>query len=193
MNAKLVLNKIITALGMDIKLEQMTLKNGTVIEAEIFEAGQEAFIVTEDSRVAIPIGEYEFEDGKILVIVEEGIIAELKDAAEAEVEPEAAVEAEPELAEPTAVKKVIESVSKEIHFSEEQTSLIKEMFVEFKAEILKELKPAEVELAVEDPIVMPIKASPEAAVAKKTINFQPNKARTVQSTVYEKMANFGKN
>jgi hypothetical protein len=44
---------------MEVKLEQMKLENGTVLEADKFEAGNEIFIVTEDERVALPIGEYE--------------------------------------------------------------------------------------------------------------------------------------
>ena len=63
----------------EIKLESMKLDNGTVIEAEAFEANQEVFIVTEnEEKIALPVGEYTLEDGMILVVVEEGVIAELK-------------------------------------------------------------------------------------------------------------------
>jgi hypothetical protein len=64
----------------------MTLENGTVLEAESFEAGQEVFILTDDEKVALPVGEYELEDGMILVVAEEGLIAEIKEAVEEEVE-----------------------------------------------------------------------------------------------------------
>ena len=63
---------------MEIKLEQMKLDNGTVLVPEAFEAGHEVFIVTEDEKVALPIGEYTLEDGRELVIEEEGIIKEVK-------------------------------------------------------------------------------------------------------------------
>ena len=74
----------------ETKLAQATLKNGTVIESENFEAGQEVFIVTEDEKVALPVGEYELEDGENLVVEEEGIIASIGAAEEA---PEEEVEA----------------------------------------------------------------------------------------------------
>ncbi len=59
----------------------------TVLEAEMFEAGNEVFVVTEDEqKIALPIGEYEMEDGRILVVVEEGIISEIKEKEEEEEE-----------------------------------------------------------------------------------------------------------
>jgi len=66
----------------EVKLESMKLENGTTIEAEAFEANQEVFIVTEDEKIALPVGEYEMEDGRILVVAEEGVIAEMRDAGE---------------------------------------------------------------------------------------------------------------
>ena len=77
-----------------VELAQAKLDNGTVLEAEAFEAGNEIFIVTEDERVAVPVGEYQMEDGQMLVVSEEGIIGEIK-AQEAE-ESEEEVEAEEE-------------------------------------------------------------------------------------------------
>ena len=65
-----------------ITMATMMLKDGvTVLEAESFEAGQPVMIVAENGdKVPAPIGEHELEDGRILVITEEGIIAEIKDA-----------------------------------------------------------------------------------------------------------------
>ena len=76
------IDQIKTLLGMEVKLETMKLANGTEIEAEVFETGAEVFIVSEEEKVALPIGEYELEDGKVLVVVEEGIISEMKDKEE---------------------------------------------------------------------------------------------------------------
>ena len=39
------INQIKALLGMEVKLETMKLVNGTEIEAEVFEAGAEVFIV----------------------------------------------------------------------------------------------------------------------------------------------------
>ena len=195
MNANIILNKIRTALNMEVKLEQWKLLNGTIIEAEVFEADQEVFIITEEARIALPVGEYKIEGGKILVVRKEGIIAEIKEAeaGEPEAAPEAA--AEPELEAPTAPKKVIESISKEIVFSKEQKNEIKQMFIEFKAELLEELKPkvevkAEEEKKVELEEEKPIKPSPEAKVEKKELNlYAQNQGLSIQSRVYNRIVN----
>ena len=181
------INQIKALLGMEVKLETMKLANGTEIEAEVFEAEAEVFIVSEEEKVALPIGEYELEDGKILVVVEEGIISEMKDKEE-EVE-EAPVEAEVEEqemeAEVATPKKVVESVSKETHFAK-----IEEMQKEIDALKLalepKEEVKEEVELSVEE--VAPIKHNPEANAAKKDTFLYSQKApKTVKSTIYNKL------
>ena len=79
-----LLEKIKAMLSNEVKLEQMLMGDGvTKIEAESFEAGKEVFVVTEDEqKIAVPVGEYELEDGRILVIVEEGIISEVKEKEE---------------------------------------------------------------------------------------------------------------
>ena len=75
---KTVINKIKTLLKMEIQLERMTLENGTVIEADAFEAGASVFIVTEDGQVPLPIGEYELPESMKLIVAEEGVISEVK-------------------------------------------------------------------------------------------------------------------
>ena len=61
----------------------MKLAGGVVVEAESFEAGENVFLLGEDDeKVAAPVGEHELEDGRILVIVEEGVIAEIREAGE---------------------------------------------------------------------------------------------------------------
>ena len=67
----------VEASSEEVTVAQMTLENGAVLEAEAFEAGSEVFIVTEDEKVAVPVGEYTMEDGMILVVAEEGIIGEI--------------------------------------------------------------------------------------------------------------------
>jgi len=186
------INQIKALLGMEVKLETMKLANGTEIEAEVFEAGAEVFIVSEEEKVALPIGEYELEDGKVLVVVEEGIISEMKDKEE-EVEEEAPVEAEVEEqemeAEVATPKKVVESVSKETHFAkiEEMQKEIDalKLALEPKEEIVEEVK-EEVELSAEE--VAPIKHNPEANATKKETFLYAQKApKTVKSTIYNKL------
>jgi outer membrane biosynthesis protein TonB len=98
MKATDMLNKVKEVLGvelsevpLEVKLAQAELENGTIIESENFEAGAEVFIVTEDEKVAMPVGEYKLVDGESLIVEEEGIIASIGAVEEA---PEEEVEAE---------------------------------------------------------------------------------------------------
>ena len=77
-----MLNKIKTLLDIQIKLEEMKLENGTAIEAESFEKGKEVFILTDDERVALPVGEYILEDSRLLVVEEEGIIGDVREVSD---------------------------------------------------------------------------------------------------------------
>jgi hypothetical protein len=60
----------------------MKLENGTVVEAESFEKGKEIFIKTDDEKVAMPVGEYLLEDGRLVVVEEEGIIADVREVSD---------------------------------------------------------------------------------------------------------------
>jgi hypothetical protein len=117
MTSNLKLSKIRALLGMEVKLAQAKLADGTTIEAEQFMPEFSVGIVTEDGIVPMPVGEYEMEDGKILSIAQEGIIAEIKEvAAEEVVEEVAEVEAKKEEVEEVKAKRIVESVSKETFF-----------------------------------------------------------------------------
>lgn len=207
MSAKNQINKIKTLLGLEVKLEQMALGNGTVLEAEAFEAGSEVFIVNEDERIPVPMGEYELEDGKVLIITEDGIIGEIKDVAEeAPAEEEAAPEAEVEVeaeAETASPKKVVESITKEMFFSEidklrneiaelkaanvevkEEVELSAEATEEVSEEVSEEAK---VELSEE---TKPLKHNPEGNVEKKELlKFASKSPKTTRDIVFSKLFN----
>ena len=179
-----VLTEIKRLLGMEIQLEQMTLDNGTVIEAEIFEAKQPVFIVNGEDRVALPVGEYILDNGMILVVAVEGEIAEIKEAAPAQEEtPEVEVEVE-QAAEPTAPKKVIESTVKESHFSKEDVDALKSEIENLKTELasMKEVK--EVELSAQ-----PLTHNPDAKQEVKLNLYSQNRERTTLDIVMSKIAN----
>ena len=72
-----MLNKITSLLSTKVELANVKLENGTILEAENFAAGESVFIVTEDEKVPLPIGDYTLEDGKMLMVAEEGIISEI--------------------------------------------------------------------------------------------------------------------
>ena len=189
MKATEMLNKIKTFLGEEtadivenienqetVELAQAKLENDTVLEAEAFEAGNEVFIVTEDEKVAVPVGEYTMEDGKILVVAEEGIIAEIKEA-EAEEEVEAEKEemgyvTKEELAEAVSeIKAMIEDMKKEEMSEEVEEATENE--VELSAELQEELS---------QPAAEPIAHNPE-----KTNNFNVKFAQNRKQSTLDKV------
>ena len=191
-----VINQIKTILGMEVKLAQMKLDNGTVLEAEAFEAGMPVFIVNEEDRIALPVGEYKLEDGMMLIVVEEGIIAEVKEAempeAEVEVEePEVEVEVEQEMSETATPKKVIESTIRESHFSKEEVDALKAEIEALKTELasLKEVKEEEgVELSAQ-----PLVHNPEATSEVKLNLYSQSRTRNTFDSVLSKIANINNN
>jgi len=185
-----LINQIKTLLGMEVKLEQMKLMDGvTILEADSFEAGNEVFIVTEDEqKIPLPVGEYEFEDGRMLIVVEEGMIAEVKEKEmeepEVEVEVETEKKEEMETEKPTA-KKTIESVVKETFFSEIEK--LKEENETLKAELskLKEVK-EEVTLS-SDEEVKPISFNPENENKVETVRIASKRERSIMDSILEKL------
>ena len=77
-----MLNQIKTLLNIEVKLEETKLENGTIVSAESFEKNKELFIVTDDEKVAMPVGEYLLEDGRLVVVSEEGIIGDIREVAD---------------------------------------------------------------------------------------------------------------
>ena len=77
-----MLNQIKTLLNIEVKLEEMKLENGTIVSAESFEKDKELFIVTDDEKVAMPVGEYILEDGRLIVVEEEGLIADVREVSD---------------------------------------------------------------------------------------------------------------
>jgi len=185
-----VINQIKTILGMEVKLAQMKLDNGTVLEAEAFEAGMPIFIVNGEDRVALPVGEYTLEDGMMLIVTEEGIIAEIKEAmmpqTEAEM-PEVEVEVEQEMSETSTPKKVIESTIRESHFSKEEVDALKAEIEALKTE-LASLKAVEVVEEVELS-AQPLVHNPEAKSEVKLNLYSQSRTRTTFDTVLSKIAN----
>ena len=118
-----VVNQIKELLGMEVKLAQMKLQDGvTVIEAEAFEPEMAVFIVNEEEKVPMPVGEYMLEDGNVLKVEVEGVIASIEmpeeEAPEVEVEVETTKKEEEMATEVATPKRVVESVTKEMFFSE---------------------------------------------------------------------------
>jgi hypothetical protein len=163
MEFKNTLNKIKALLSIEVKLEQMTLVDGiTVLEAESFEPGYSVGIVTSEGIVPAPIGEHETIDGMIVVVEVEGIIKEVKPVeAPAETE-EVEVEVEAS-AETPAIKKVVDTITKETFFAEIKVEVEK---LEAENKALKvELEAIKVEL--EEAGAKAIVTNPEPAVNRE--------------------------
>ena len=165
MKSQETLSQIMELLNLqdEIKLESMKLDNGTVIEAEAFEANQEVFIVTEDEKIALPVGEYTLEDGRMLVVAEEGVIAEVRDASEeapAEEAPAEEVVEEVEQAEEEMAYATKEELSAAV---EEMKAMIEEIkaMMSPKEEDMSEVVAEEVDLSSNEPAAKPIKHSPD--------------------------------
>jgi len=149
-----------------VEMATMNLAGGVVVEAESFEAGENVFLLGEDGeKVAAPVGEHELEDGRILVIVEEGVIAEIREAGSEE-EPVAEEEvASEEMAEEMAY------VSKE-----EFTAAIDEIKEMIAAMMPKEEQSAEeVEMTAEETTeeVVEVEMSADEVPAAKKVTAAP--------------------
>ena len=193
MKATEMLNKIKTYLGEDttdivdniqekVELATAKLDNGTVLEAEAFEAGNEIFIVTEDDKVALPVGDYTMEDGKMLVVAEEGIISEIKDLEEAPAEDE--VEAEEELGYVTK-EELAEAVSEIKAMIEDMK---KEEMSEDEVELSEEL-PKEVKEELSAPAAEPIAHNPEQKNNNIGVKFAQNRKPSILDKVMSKINN----
>ena len=200
MNTNDMITKIKEVVGLseEVKLEQQTLENGTILEAESFEAGQEVFIVSEDEKIAVPVGEYQMEDGRILVVAEEGLIAEIKaeEAEEEEVEEVEAKEEEEEMyatkRELAEVKEMIEEIKamlqpKEDLSADELGNLMTEELAKHEKLELSEV-PEEVQEELNQPAAEPIKANPEVQT-KQNFKFANNRKQSTLDRVMNKIIN----
>ena len=200
-----MLNQIKTLLNIEVKLMDMKLENGTIVSAESFEKDNEIFIVTEDEKVAMPVGEYILEDGRLLVVEEEGMIADVREVSD-EVpakEEETAEETTEDLEEEVEEKKDMadvadwEGMEKRIQNLEDAIASLKGEKMEdvqeeemsndqapLKSRTIKE-EFSEVELSEE---VKPIKHNPEAkATQKKQVQFAKGKFNTTFDRVLNRL------
>lgn len=200
MSATDKLTQIRTLLGLETKLEQMKLENGTILEADKFENDQPVFILTEDQKVALPIGNYKMENGLTLSVEKEGVIAKLAEAEEEveEVAEEVAEEVSEEETEDLGyvsreefnlaleeIKKMIDDLKpeeKEEEKEEEEVEEAKEEVEEMSDE------KAEIKAELSKPASAPLKHNPEATT-KKSINLKygQNRKKSTFDIILEKL------
>ena len=202
-----MLNDIKALLNIEVKLEDMKLENGTVITTEALEKGNEVFIVTDDEKVAMPVGEYILEDGKLLIVEEEGIIGDVRDVsddvpAKEEEDVTEDLEEEADVADWKGMEKRIQNledaiadlkgdkVEKSEDVEEEEMSTdskmksrtITEKFSEEKEEVENIEVKEEVELSAK-----PIKHNPESGTTKKRVEFGKGRFNTTLDRVLNKL------
>ena len=199
MKATEILSKIKTYLGEDtadivenieqsqvVELAQAKLENGTVLEAEAFEAGNEIFILTDDEKVAVHVGEYQMEDGQILVVEEEGLIAEIK---KAEAKEEEEVEASEEVSEELETEEEVEAE----YATKEELAEVRSLVEEIKQMIEKKEEMSEVEEQVkeelsETPATEAITHNPEPK-QKVNLKYAQNRKQSTFDKVMSKIVN----
>lgn len=196
-----MLNKVKELVGVEtsdeVKLAQATLENGTVIESENFEAGNEVFILTEDEKVALPIGEYTLEDGEMLKVEEEGIIASIGAAEEVKEEEAEEVEAAEEEDEKeemkyatkedlAEVRAMIDEIKSMLDPKEEEKEEMSEDISEEKVDEVKE------ELSsVEEPVAK-VTHNPETETKKNLNLFAQKRTMTTADRVLQRISNIKK-
>jgi hypothetical protein len=186
------LEQIKKLVGMNIDLAEMKLDDGvTVIEAEVFEAGQEVFVKAEDGQsIPLPVGEYGMEDGMVLVVSEEGIIGEIREpqAEEEAADQEQGVAAAEKPAAKPIAKKVVESVSKETYFSAEEKEALIARIDALEAKLSEQVKEEVVEMKEET--AKPIVHNPENRTEVKITKLAANrKGETVADRVRNTLFN----
>ena len=188
-----MLNKVKELVGVEleevqeVELAQATLENGTVIESEDFAVGSEVFIVTDDEKVALPVGEYTLEDGEMIKVEEEGIIAAIgqpeepteEEASEELEEEEMAYATKEELAE---VKSMIEDIKAMIEKKDEMSEEVKEE--ETDKEELSKVEEVEEKVELEK-----VTHNPEAEAQKEIKLFGQKRQPTTMDRVFSRISN----
>ena len=200
MKATDMLNKVKEVLGVElseapveVKLAQAELENGAIIESENFEAGAEVFIVTEDEKVALPVGEYKLIDGETLIVEEEGIIASIGAVEEAPAEEEVEAEEKPKeemgyatKEELQEVKDMVEEIKailepKEEEMSEEGVSSVKSEETTTKTVYAEKEEMSEVEK---------VSHNPESESKKNTNLYSQKRKGNTLDKVMNRISNF---
>ncbi len=202
MKATEVLKQVKNILGVelsDIQLAELKLENGTVLEAEVFESGKEVFIKTEDEKVALPVGEYELEDNRVLVIEEEGMIKEIKNAEHEEDEKEDEDKMKMRYVTREEFRKEMDDLKEHINKmmdhkdkeKEEMSSDLQEKVSLAVTEVLN--SEAEQKEALKEelskPAAEPLKHSPEQEKSSKGFKFAQNRRLSTLDRVMEQIVN----
>lgn len=189
------LNKIKVLLGMEqevtkeelseateqMKFEDIALEDGTIVSADAIEVGAAVFIMVEEEKQPLPVGEYALADGSLLIVEEEGIIAELREAKEEEAPAEEMQEADNSKTALVEAIGVLENLVQEFNSIKEEFNTLKEEYSAVKVEAKElETKVEEFEKVGEE-----IKPSPEGNFKKVELSpLEFSKLSSVQKVQY---------
>jgi|TARA_B100001093_G_scaffold491726_1_gene532111 hypothetical protein len=197
MKATEMLNQVKNLLGVelsDVQLAELKLENGTVLEADAFESGKEVFIRTEDEKVSLPVGSYELEDARVLVVEEEGVIKEIKAQEEEEEEEDKEemqyVTKQEFRKEMDELKDMVEKMMKP-NDKEEMSSDVQEKVSLAVTEVLN--SEAEEKEALKEelskPAAEPLKHTPEQGKFEHKFKFAQNRKLSTLDRVMETLIN----
>ena len=144
--------------AVEVNLGMATLKDGeTQIEymGETMEVGSDVFVVNGEDKAPLPVGEYPLEDGTVLVVAEEGKIAEVKEMVAEEVTEELN-EDETAKAMTEDFKQLMKSLT--IKYAEETKQLVTELKASFDVKLSKQN--AIIEELKKTPATTAIKSAP---------------------------------
>lgn len=179
-----MLKQIKTMLKSRLGLAQMTLEDGeTVIEAESFVAGEAVFIVSDDERIALPIGEYTKSDGGLIIVTEEGTIAEVRDDMESDTKEDE--EIKEEQLEDVVVEDVPEEAATEI---ESIVEAVVDVIAPIIAEVKEQVEELKKKLESTDEDTKEKEKMSRQKPARKPMKHNPETTRKAAQTLYSQNA-----
>tara|TARA_R110002051_G_scaffold271103_1_gene331500 strand:+ start:390 stop:1022 length:633 start_codon:yes stop_codon:yes gene_type:complete len=205
MKASEIVESIKEVLGMEltevkVELEERELDNGTKITADKFEEGESVFILTEsgdeEEKIALPVGNYEMNDGTVLVVTEEGKIGELREASDEVPQKEEAGEEKEEMNEEEEMDE--EADVADWQGMEKRIQNLEDAIADLKANKLndneemysKEKKDEKVEASKVDSNKLdlsaePISHNPEKEVKKERVKLGNNRPMTTRDRIIQ--------
>ena len=205
MKASEIVESIKEVLGMElaevkVELEERELDNGTKITADKFEEGESVFILTEsgdeEEKIALPVGNYEMNDGTVLVVTEEGKIGELREASDEVPQKEEAGEEKEEMNEEEEMDE--EADVADWQGMEKRIQNLEDAIADLKANKLndneemysKEKKDEKVEASKVDSNKLdlsaePISHNPEKEVKKQRVKLGNNRPMTTRERIIQ--------
>ena len=165
----------------EVKLGSVKTQDGKIViefDGDELVVGASAWIMADEvTKVPVPVGEHPLEDGKVLVVTEEGIVGEVKDAVaeEAPAEPQAEEMAKEPTQAPSDTE-IVNEIANDIKSILVKYTEVQADVKEIKTSLSKALKENE-ELKValnEQPATKPKKSQPAQAGTKLTLTERLN-------------------